>query len=146
MVFKKIVLALLIFAIVVIAGCNSKGTLENDDQVNTLEENTNLPPTQNTQSEKAFTLTGKNFKFVRDNQENPDLVVNQGDKVKITFSVVEGFHDFVIDELNAKTTQLKAGDQETSIEFIADKKGTFEYYCSVGSHRENGMKGKFIVE
>ncbi len=35
---------------------------------------------------------------------------------------------------------------KTFVEFTADKKGTFEYYCSVGEHRVNGMKGKFIVE
>jgi plastocyanin len=29
---------------------------------------------------------------------------------------------------------------------VADKKGTFEYYCSVGQHRALGMKGKLVVE
>jgi len=34
----------------------------------------------------------------------------------------------------------------TSVTFVADKTGTFEYYCSVGNHRAQGMVGKLIVE
>ena len=50
-----------------------------------------------------------------------------------------------IDEFNAKTRVLNKGEEET-ITFVADKAGTFEYYCSVGQHRANGMVGKLIVE
>ena len=34
----------------------------------------------------------------------------------------------------------------TSVTFIADQEGSFEYYCSVGNHREEGMVGTLIVE
>lgn len=34
----------------------------------------------------------------------------------------------------------------TSVTFVADETGTFEYYCSVGNHRGQGMIGKLIVE
>ena len=34
----------------------------------------------------------------------------------------------------------------TFVEFTVDKTGTFEYYCSVGQHRANGMVGNLIVE
>jgi plastocyanin len=34
----------------------------------------------------------------------------------------------------------------TFIEFVANKKGKFEYYCSVGEHRAMGMKGNLVVE
>jgi len=34
----------------------------------------------------------------------------------------------------------------TSVEFVADQEGAFEYYCSVGNHRQQGMKGTLIVE
>ena len=78
--------------------------------------------------------------------ENPDIKVKQGDKVKIEFSSTQGFHDWTLDEFNAATKQVMDTDGSTIVEFVADKKGTFEYYCSVGSHRANGMKGNFIVE
>jgi plastocyanin len=67
------------------------------------------------------------------------------DKVKITLNNTEGFHDWKIDEFNAATKQISAGQQD-SVEFIASQKGQFEYYCSVGQHRQMGMKGVLIVE
>ena len=58
---------------------------------------------------------------------------------------MEGFHNFTVDEFNARTRQINAGETDT-IQFTADKAGTFEYYCNVGNHREMGMVGKLIVE
>ena len=69
----------------------------------------------------------------------------EGDMVKIVFKNMQGFHDLTIDGLNLKTKQIQAGEEE-SIEFVADKKGTFDYFCSVGTHREMGMVGKLVVE
>ena len=40
----------------------------------------------------------------------------------------------------------KATGQIDEVEFVVDKAGTFEYYCSVGNHRQMGMVGKLIVE
>lgn len=93
--------------------------------------------------DKVFTLTGKNFKFVMNGKDNPDLQVKVGDKVRIEFTSTEGFHDWKVDEF-AATSRVKASES-TSIEFVADKVGTLEYYCSVGSHRQLGMKGKLVV-
>lgn len=88
---------------------------------------------------KSFTVTGKNFAF-----SPTTMTVNKGDRVRVTLNDIDGNHDFVIDEFNAKTKVLKSGESET-IEFIADKAGTFEYYCSVGTHRQMGMKGTLTV-
>ncbi len=95
--------------------------------------------------EVTFSLTGENFKFVMDGHDAPELRVTLGEKVRIEFANAQGFHDWVLDELNARTAQIRAGES-SSVEFVADKKGTFEYYCSVGSHRQMGMKGRFVVE
>lgn len=93
----------------------------------------------------VFKMGGKNFAFTMDGKENPDLKVKVGDKVRIEFTSDAGFHDWVVDEFKAATKQVQTGGT-TSVEFVVDKKGTFEYYCSVGKHRENGMVGKLIVE
>jgi plastocyanin len=88
---------------------------------------------------KEFIVTGTNFKFV------PNVIsVNRGDKVRIVFKNTEGFHDFKIDEYGAATAQLRAPSEEV-IEFVADKVGAFEYYCSVGTHKQMGMKGTLNV-
>ena len=98
------------------------------------------PPSSGTQTEKKFTVTGQSFSFV------PGVIrVKQGEKVTITFKNTEGFHDWRIDEFSAFTNQISAGAEQT-ISFTADKKGSFEYYCSVGNHRALGMKVTMIVE
>ncbi len=89
---------------------------------------------------KEFTVRGTNFAF-----DPSTITVNKGDKVKITFINSEGFHDFKIDDYGLASKQANAPATEV-IEFTADKTGTFEYYCSVGSHRAMGMKGTLNVK
>ena len=96
-------------------------------------------------SVKTFVVDSSHLRFYIQGVENPPITVNAGDRVRIEFSSSEGFHDWVIDEFNAYTDRVKAGEK-SSVEFVADIKGEFEYYCSVGQHRANGMKGKFIVQ
>jgi len=89
---------------------------------------------------REFNLTAANFKY-----DVTEIRVKKGETIKINFKVVQGFHDLVIDEFNARTAQLQTGQSEI-IEFVADQSGEFEYYCSIGSHRAMGMVGKLIVE
>ena len=72
------------------------------------------------------------------------VVVNEGDTVTINFASTDGFHDFVIDEFNVASERVQT-DGSTSVTFVADTAGTYEYYCSVGSHRANGMVGRLVV-
>lgn len=89
---------------------------------------------------KEFTVRGSNFKFTPS-----EIRVKQGDTVRVTFINESGTHDWNLDEFNVKTKLVQAGQQET-VEFVASKIGQFEYYCSVGQHRQMGMKGLLIVE
>ena len=74
-----------------------------------------------------------------------EIKVKAGEKVKITFKNIEGFHDFVIDELNVKTKQIKDGEVDV-VEFTPTLSCSYEFYCSIGNHRSMGMKGILIVE
>ena len=74
-----------------------------------------------------------------------EIRVKKGETVKIVLHSVSMMHDFNIDELNVKMPITKAGNTGT-VEFVADKVGTFEYYCSVGQHRAQGQVGKLIIE
>jgi len=90
---------------------------------------------------KELTITGEEYSFSKTN-----LTVNEGDTVRITF--VNGGampHDWVLDEFGVATEILQVGEEEV-IEFIAGDSGTYEYYCSVGNHRELGMVGTLTVE
>lgn len=72
------------------------------------------------------------------------LSVKKGDHVVVTLTDAGGLHDFVIDEMNVKTSRLDTS-ASTTIEFDATKAGTFQYYSSVGNDRANGMWGNITV-
>ena len=97
---------------------------------------------------KEFTMTSWMDKTA-DGKMSPhfslnEIKVKKGDTVKITITNTAGTHDFVLDEFNvAKETPL---NQPVVVEFVADKVGTFEYYCSKYNHRQLGQKGNLIVE
>jgi nitrosocyanin len=101
---------------------------------------TATPTPAATGATKEFTVTASNFAF-----SPKEIKVRKGDTVKITFKSSGGSHDWKLDEFNVKTAVIGSGKEET-ISFVADKTGTFEYYCSVGSHRQMGMKGNLVVE
>ena len=93
---------------------------------------------------KVFTVTGDHLRFWINGEENPDIVVSKGDTVRINFQSTEGFHDWVLDGFEVSTNKV-TGEETSFVEFVATERGTFEYYCSVGQHRANGMFGRFIV-
>jgi plastocyanin len=93
-----------------------------------------------TPSTVVVDVTGKNYAFSK-----KEIRVKEGDVVTIQFTSESGYHDWVVDEFKAATAKVRDGGK-TSVTFTASKKGTFEYYCSVGSHRSMGMVGNLIVE
>ncbi len=92
-----------------------------------------------TSSLKEFTIENQGFKFLP-----ATLSVKKGDTVKITFKNTGGTHNIVIDEFNAATKTIGTGESDT-MQFVVDKAGTFQYYCSIGSHRAMGMWGTLTV-
>ncbi|MEI6326745.1 MAG: cupredoxin domain-containing protein [Candidatus Roizmanbacteria bacterium] len=91
-------------------------------------------------SVKTIAMEAGSFYFM------PNIItVKEGTTVKITFSSVSMMHNFYLDEFAVKGPTVKSGNTET-FEFIASKKGTYEYYCAIGAHRANGQVGTLIVE
>lgn len=89
---------------------------------------------------REFLIAGGNFSF-----DTKTITVEKGQTVRIVFTSIGGFHDWAVDEFNARTDRVNTGET-ASVEFVADRAGEFEYYCSVGSHRALGMKGTLVVE
>ena len=157
---NKLLLALLVLATVVVAGCTqtapaptdpvsspTPAVIGEDVEEMIVEEDSEVAeePAEEVKEVKIFVLTGKNYRIMLDGVESPDMRVKLGDTVRIEFSSVQGFHDWSVNAFKAATERVSEG-QRTSVEFVADKKGTFDYFCSVGSHRSLGMIGKLIVE
>lgn len=114
--------------------------MEEEDMMMKGQKMMEKPATMMSGETKTFNLTGRNFAF-----SQTEIRVKQGDKVKINFESTQGFHDWRVEGYNVGTTQVNIGGK-TSVELTADKVGTFEYYCSVDSHRQFGMVGKLIVD
>ena len=91
-------------------------------------------------TERVFNVDSFNYGYSEER-----IVVQEGDTVTINLTSSDGFHDWVVDEFNAATEKIMAGDT-TSVTFVADEAGEFEFYCSVGSHRQLGMVGTLVVE
>ena len=136
---KKASVGLTIFLIVVVAGALFL--------INNYSKNPIAGESVNSVSGqvKTISISGENFKFSIDGEDNPTIYAREGERVVIEFTSTSGLHDFVVDELEVATKRVGAGES-TSVEFVVNKAGTFSYYCSVGDHRAKGMEGKFIVE
>ena len=90
---------------------------------------------------REIIVEGEEFSF-----SPSTITVSEGEKIALTFKNVGTFpHNFIIDELDVKTETINAGEEDT-IEFVADKSGTFAFYCGAGNHRQQGMEGEVDVE
>ncbi len=89
---------------------------------------------------KEFKMTAKQFVF-----DPATIEVNKGDKIRLIVTSIDVPHGIAIPEYGINE-RLDPGKPVT-IEFTADKEGTFTAFCSVfcGSGHSN-MKGKIIVK
>lgn len=72
-----------------------------------------------------------------------------GQTVNITLTNSGGMmpHDFVIDELNVASEEIMKGE-ETTVSFTVPASAAgkeYEFYCSIGEHRANGMVGTLTI-
>jgi plastocyanin len=96
--------------------------------------------TTQTSSMQTITVKGNDFKY-----DVKEIKAKKGEQLKVVFMNTAGFHDFVIDELNVNSGKIAAG-KSAELSIPTDKPGTYEFYCSVGNHRAQGMKGTLIIE
>jgi plastocyanin len=111
------------------------------DEQNPSESTNSGTDTMSLDSEaKEISMEGNEFSFVP-----ATLTLKKGEKVRLVFkNTGKMTHDFVVDELNVRTKVINGGTEDI-VEFTPTEAGTFEYYCSVGKHREMGMKGTLTV-
>lgn len=72
-----------------------------------------------------------------------EIAVKKGDTVRLKVTNTKGMHDVTIDEYGIKK-ELPL-NEEVTVEFVADKAGTFVYYCSKPNHRDRGQWGTLRV-
>lgn len=123
----------LLFAIL-FASCSSSNQVEDN-----LKTDENIQVDESSGDFRVINLDSFNFGY-----SQKEITVKKGEKVKIIMTSSSGTHNFVIDELSVQSAVINSGGK-TEFEFVADKIGSFEYYCSIGSHRDRGMVGTIII-
>ncbi len=156
-IMKKILLVSMMIFVLALYGCGNKEDKEGtkiDFGATASEDNGSAEPSgqqadsgaavENSGTEqqkivKEFNVIARQFEF-----EPAKIEVNKGDTVRINLTSEDTAHSLAITEFGF---DLKADGGETkTAEFVADKKGTFTFTCSVfcgSGHRE--MKGELIV-
>jgi nitrite reductase (NO-forming) len=77
---------------------------------------------------------------------NPDLIVPENAVVQISIINGDGaIHDIAVPEFGAQSEQIVGAGAATAIVFRANKRGTFEYLCTLPGHKAAGMFGRIIV-
>ncbi len=110
------------------------------DESQVEDENIEEPAIEEVFNVKEFKMTAKKWEFIPDT-----ITVNEGDTVKLEIESIDVTHGFGLSAFGINEN-LNAGET-VNIEFVADKKGEFKFFCSVfcGSGHSQ-MDGKIIVE
>jgi cytochrome c oxidase subunit 2 len=99
------------------------------------------PPAASTPGDvREIQMTAKKYEF------NPNLItVKKGEHVRLMITALDRDHGFKLEAFGINQ-KLRKGDP-TTIEFTADKVGTFKFQCSEFCGFGHGrMKGKLVVE
>jgi cytochrome c oxidase subunit 2 len=89
---------------------------------------------------RSFEVTASRFKF-----EPAMLEVTEGDRVRLTLRSTDTEHGLEIKKLKVKVAVPEGGDPVT-VDFVADKAGTYEFKCSEYCGSGHGrMKGRLVV-
>ncbi len=133
------ILVLIVVAIIGVAGLMMSGVLNLTGNAADSASSENRPVKEFAIQSYTDVIDGKYYpKF-----SPSEITVNKGDSVRIKITNIRGTHDFKIDEFGVYTdTPL---NQEMTVEFVADKAGSFEYYCTKPGHRQNGQWGTLNV-
>lgn len=89
---------------------------------------------------KEISMTAKQWAF-----DPAEITVKQGETVRLKIKSLDVTHGFSLPDFNVDE-KLEPG-KEVTVEFVADKKGTFTFMCSVMcGEGHKGMKGTLVVE
>jgi len=116
-------------------------SIQDNEATTNIEDSTNSQekPKQDSGTTKEINVIAKQWKF-----EPNSIEVNLNDKVILHIKSVDVTHGIAIPDFGI-SKQLSPGSEET-IEFVANKKGTFSFFCNVycgQGHKD--MKGELIV-
>lgn len=79
--------------------------------------------------------------------DGPEIHVREGEIVRITFSAEDIPHSLTIDE-PYRISKRAAPGKPVTFEFLADKPGTFDFYCNLAldDRCRKELRGKLVVD
>lgn len=120
----------------IMANVTKDNTNKTTEDINTNQENIN----QRADNPRIIEVIAKNWSF----SPNP-IRVKQGEKVRLNIASLDIEHGFNLSAFGINES-IKPGEV-TTVEFVADKQGEFEFYCSVPCGEGHyDMGGMLIVE
>lgn len=148
-----ILLSILLAVTLVLASCGASekkiddSSNSNDGVISNSNENTDEHATGTAGSDISdnsnvlnIEVTAKQFEFI------PSTIrVKQGDTVWLHVKSIDVTHGLVIPEFGIN--EQLSPNEDVHVKFVADKKGTFPFACSVPCGSGHGkMQGQIIVE
>jgi cytochrome c oxidase subunit 2 len=109
-------------------------------EVEVLETAPPSDPEPAVQEVKTFDITAKQWEF-----DPATITVNEGDRVRLTVTSTDVEHGIAIPDFGV--SEKLHPNEPVTVEFVADKKGTFRFFCNVfcGSGH-GGMRGNLVVQ
>jgi cytochrome c oxidase subunit II len=146
---KKIVFSLIVFALIFLFGCSHVADPSTSQKVPDpgFEDTSKMIVKDSSSLEdeppgriKEFSIIAKQWAF-----EPSTIRVDKGDMVKLSIQSVDVKHGIALPDFGINS-RLDPG-LTTLIEFVADKTGTFTFFCSVQCGSGHGaMRGSLIVK
>lgn len=120
----------------VLGGANEPSERVQDDE--SVSDNVLLEPPQNDVA--SFSVTAKQWTF-----EPAVIRVKQGQRVELDVTSVDVAHGFRLPEFGIGATLEP--EKTVRVSFVADKVGTFSFFCDVFCGQGHGsMRGTLVVE
>jgi plastocyanin len=117
----------------------------NEEDINNVENGIVSQP-QVTQPDEdiinTYDITMSNFTF------SPNIIeATPGETLTVSLTSIGETHDFVIDELDVQSFLLGSNESQDLTITIPDNASgnVYQFYCSVGNHREMGMVGEIRI-
>lgn len=137
---------LLVFVLFLLVSCSQKTYYDEVDNDGTMagdehsESDNNHDEGELSGETVVVELVARSWNF-----EPSEIRVNLGDNVELHIKSVDVTHGFMLSQFGVNE-MLEPG-QEVNVNFIANKTGTFTFFCNVPCGAGHGsMRGQLIVE
>ncbi len=136
---KNIIIASVIVVTIVLLVIINNASKNNNSNDSNIPISVDTSVDFSTPDVKEFTMTAKQWEF-----SPSTITVNKGDKVRLLVTSVDVAHGIGLSDFGVSSF-INPGKQ-TVIEFVADKQGTFSFFCNVACGVGHGnMRGTLIV-